>query len=282
MDNSQNAVQDYDFAKEYNNLMDLPEGVVILHKDFQTQDLQSIASPLRRRFDGKFETNDPASYFEYVKSRQEEPEAELNRTFVNAESPTDRLYARTVLNFGTTNAAGHGDDLAILNLQKDPLFVELLRSTSSYAPSNEFAEALENFLGLNVLVGFKEDGLNEIALPAAVAAIRNSKVDRQQSSTLKTGGLQYEASDMEKIELENVDANLADVFVVTTPVYLNLTHQQVKLRVDVKFVETEKGLRALYALRPVGLLGHYIAAAKDFQDRISTQLSNVSIGKFSA
>lgn len=281
MDNQQAPVQNYDFANEYNDLSALPADMMVIHKDFKVEDPHARIMPLRRRFTGKFLTNDPASFFDYVGDRAEEEQAEINRTFVDASNPHENLHAKTILNFGETSAAGHADDVALLVLNKDPLLVELLRTTNSLQGATEFAETLENFLGLNVLVGTKELVEGEINLSAAIAAIRNAKVDRQQQSTLKTGGLNYEASDFEKIELEGVDKNLADAFIMTSPVYTHLTEQQIKFRVEIKFIETEKGIRSMYALRPVGLLGHYMVAAKDFQERISTQLSNVSIGTFS-
>lgn len=280
MDNQNAIAQDYSFANSYNDEAALPEGVMILHKDFKVEDMHEVTSPTRRRFNGVLETNDPKSYFDYVKSRASESGAELNRTFVNASNPADQLLAKTVLNFGSTDAAGHGDDLAVLKLQKDPLFLDLLTNTAQYQSITDFAETLENFLGLNVLTGFKEDKADEIPLARAVAAIRNSKVERLQQSTLNTSGLKYEASDMEKVEIEGVDANLADLFVLNTPMYLNLSTQEITFRVDVKFIEGDKGIRAAFRLKPVGLLGHYISAATDFQERIATQLENVAIGTY--
>lgn len=280
MDNAEQIAQDYSFANNYNDESMLPEGVMVLHKDFVAKDMFEITSPTRRRFRGKFGTNDPKSFFDYVKSREQEDGAEFNRTFVNADNPVDQLFAQAVLNFGTTDAAGHCDDTAVLNLQKDPLMVQLLDVTSQYQTITDFAETLENFLGLDVLTGFKEDGVNEISLAKAVSALRNAKIDRLQQATMNTTGLKYEASDMEKIEIEGVDENLAEVFIFETPLYQNLTVQSVKLRVDFKVQETDKGLRAYFRLKPIGMLGHYMAAAKDFQDRIAAELDNVAIGSF--
>lgn len=276
---AQNQVVDYSFANNYNDQAWLPSNSLILHKDFKVHDLQSLNSDIKRRFTGSFTTNHPESYFTYALERIEESGAQKHRTFINAENPESQLFSKTILNFGETEAAGHADDVTILNLIKDPVFVRFMDETRNHQEATEFAESLELFLGSNQIVGVKDQG--EIALIAAVKAIRNAQIDKKSTSNLNTNGLQYEASDFEKIAIESADQNLPDSFIFTTPVYLNLENQQVAFAVDVKFRTKENGGQAaLYALRPLGLINHYLKAAENFQALVSSRLENTLIGSF--
>ncbi len=276
---AQNTPVDYSFANAYNDEANVPFNALVLHKDFKVHDLQSLNSDVKRRFTGSFTTNHLESYFTYALERIEESGAQKHRTFINAENPESQLFSKTILNFGETEAAGHADDVTILNLIKDPVFVRFMHETRNHQEATEFAESLELFLGSNQIVGVKDQG--EIALIAAVKAIRNAQIDKKSTSNLNTNGLQYEASDFEKIAIESADQNLPDSFIFTTPVYLNLENQQVAFAVDVKFRTKENGGQAaLYALRPLGLINHYLKAAENFQALVSSRLENTLIGSF--
>ena len=272
--------QNYDFANDYKDV-ELQKGKVIIHKDFEVQDTRDESlEPVRDRFRGHFNTLDTASFFNYVKSRTAEEGAELERTFVDAENPESSLTATTVLNFGNYENAGHADDIAVLKLRKDPLFIEFVRTTGEYLTATAFAEALENFLGGANVDAFK-DGQN-IGFAQAITGIRNAKIDKNSTSKLNTGPLGYEASDMEKIAIEAEGNTLATEFIFTTDLYLGLEEQGIRFRVDTHFQEKEgAGVAVFYRLKPIGLLAHYLIAADSFQKLIQSELDNVLIGTYS-
>ena len=270
---------DYSFANEYNNDPSVPNNSMIVHQDFRHVDLQKFNSDVDRRFYGTFTTNHPQAYFNYVKDRAAESGAQKDRTFINAENPETRLFAETVLNFGETELPGFCDDKAILVLVKDPLFVKFLEDTRRPQEATDFAETLEAFLGTENIWGMKEG--EHIKLANAVKSIRNAKIDKQSTSELNTTGLQYTGSDFEKIAIESADKNLADSFGFKTPVYLNLEEQEVTFVVDVRFQSKDNGgQKALYSLRPLGLLNHYLKAAENFQTLVSGEIENTLIGTF--
>lgn len=274
-----NQPVDYSFANEYNNNVEVPINAMIVHQDFRLVDLQKFNSDVDRRFSGTFTTNNPQSYFNYVKDRVAESGAQKDRTFINAENPENRLFAETVLNFGETGLPGFCDDKAILVLVKDPLFMKFLEDTRRPQEATDFAETLEAFLGTENIWGMK-DG-EHIKLTNAVKSIRNAKIDKQSTSELNTTGLQYTGSDFEKIAIESADKNLADSFGFRTPIYLNLEEQQVTFVVDIRFQNKENGgQKALYSLRPIGLLNHYLKAAENFQTLVSGEIENTLIGSF--
>lgn len=270
---------DYSFAEQYNDNSEIPNNSMIVHHDFRLLDLQQFNSDVDRRFSGTFTTNNPQSYFNYVKDRVAERGAQKDRTFINAENPENRLFAETVLNFGETELPGFSDDKAILVLVKDPLFVKFLEDTRRPQEATDFAETLEALLGTENIWGMK-DG-EHIKLTNAVKSIRNAKIDKQSTSELNTTGLQYTGSDFEKIAIESADKNLADSFGFKTPIYLNLEEQEVTFVVDVRFQSKDNGgQKVLYSLRPLGLLNHYLKAAENFQALVSGEIENTLIGTF--
>lgn len=272
------ANNNYEFANNYNDLE--LQGGVVLHKDFEivhpTEELEAV----RNRFRGKFHTQDIPSYFKYVKDRQSETGSELDRTFVNAENADRELIAKTILNFGEYSQPGHGDDQAILSLRKDPIFEAFLDNTAGRLKATDFAEVLEDFLGSVKVEAFNNG--SEIGFTKAIQAIRNAKIDKNSSSTLNTGALNYEASDMEKIAIQAQEHTLPTEFVLETPIYLGLDAQKVSFRVATVFKEKENngGIEVFYQLKPIGLLSHYLEAAEDFREKISAVLDNVSIGQY--
>lgn len=278
---SASVAQDYSFANEYNDLYKLGTSQVVIHQDFKVQDLEKYQD-LRNRFRGDFHTNHPESYFTYVEQRKEEHGAEKDRTFINAENPQQRLFAKTILNFGQYDSAGQADDVAVLNLQKDPLFHDFISRTERELTATDFAEALENFLGSLEVSGVNTEG-DVIPFQRTISAIRNAKVDKNQTSHLNTTGLQYEASDLEKAAVSSQEGTLAEHFLVTSPIYLNLPKQDIRFVVKTRFEskEGQNGVKVFYRLQPIGLLGHYINAAEHFKAEVSNVLDNVSIGEFS-
>lgn len=270
---------DYSFANLYNDNAEVPINSMIVHQDFRLVDLQKFNADVDRRFSGTFTTNKPESYFNYVTDRVAESGAQKDRTFINAENPETRLFAETVLNFGETEMPGFCDDKALLVLVKDPLFVKFLEDTRRPQEATDFAETLEAFLGTESIWGMKEG--EQIKLANAVKAIRNAKIDKQSTSELNTTGLQYTGSDFEKIAIESADKNLADSFGFKTPIYLNLAEQEVTFAVDVRFQSKDNGgQKALYSLRPLGLLNHYLKAAENFQTLVSDKIEDTLIGTF--
>lgn len=277
MSNLENpVVQNYEFANAYDSL---PVHGVILHKDFNIQIQDEALEAERKRFRGTMNTLDIPSFFEYVTQRSDEEGAESNRTFVDAADPMRSLVARTILNFGEYTKPGHCDDRAVLELRKDPLFTEFLDSTGGFLKPKDFAEALENFLGLNKVVAFNNS--EDIGFSKTIQAIRNAKIDKNSTSIQKSGALQCEASDMEKVAIEAQEHTLPDEFTFDTPLYLGLETQTIRFRVVTHFKDKEQGgVEVFYRLTPIGLLAHYLQAAEYFQDVISERLSDVTIGTF--
>ena len=59
------VAQDYVFAEQYNQNLDQPKDLMIVHQDFKLQDLENFETN-RRRMAGTMTTNDIPSFFSYV------------------------------------------------------------------------------------------------------------------------------------------------------------------------------------------------------------------------
>lgn len=277
MSNTENVVVDYSFAADYADI-NLGDNAAILHKDFNLISTEAV-NDLRTRLRGQFNTLDIPSYLDYVKSRLGEDGAEADRTFIYAEEPQNTLSSVTVLNFGSYSEPGHADDLATLQLRKDPLFTDFLSKTTSWTTATDFAEILEDFLGAANISAFNND--TGISFAKAIVGIRNAKIDRNSSSTLNTGALNYEQSDMEKIAIQAQAEILPTELQYVTGMYLGLESQTVAFRVVTRFEEKDNGgTKVYYRLKPVGLLGHYLKAAVNFQELIGNSLENTLIGTY--
>ena len=278
MSNTENNVVDYSFANNYPNLA--PENTMIIHQDFKLVDLQQF-EPHSRRIKGVMKTIDADSYFKYVLSRQAENSEFKSRTFVDANRPESYLQANTVLNFGENGefTAGRQDDVATLNLGKDPIFVEFLEQAKSYSyKSLKLAEALESFLGTIQLEAISDEQTTDIK--TAISAFRNLKVKADQTSVVSGNQYSSEKSDLEQFEVEAVGGKLPEYIVVTTPIYMGLESQRIMFKVIM--TETKEGDKpvAVFSLKPIGLTFAYHKAAVSFQNLIRKNLENeeVTIG----
>ena len=277
MSNTENLVVDFSFAAEYENIP-LGDNAAIIHKDFTLISTES-ANPFRSPLRGRFTTLDIQSYIDYVKSRLSEDGAEAERTFIYAEEPQNSLSSVTALNFGSYDTPGHADDVAVLELRKDPLFADFLSKTASWSSATDFAEILEDYLGAAEIAAYNNE--TAISFAKAIVGIRNAKIDRNSTSTLNTGALNYEQSDMEKIAIQAQAEILPTELQYVTGMYLGLAAQTISFRVVTRFEEKDNGgTKVYYRLKPVGVLGHYLKAAVHFQELIGNSLENTLIGTY--
>lgn len=275
------TAQEYDFANTYNELPQLPDHMLIVHQDFKTVDLDKY-QPNRRRMGGLMETIDIDSFFNYVKKRQAEMPEVAYRTFVDASQAKNRLHAKTILNFGTSMAAGQADDVAQLVLQKDPLFEEFLETFEGETfTAVKFADAFEDLIGSLDMVAFVEK--QEQSIASAISVIRNSKVDAAQNTTVKATQYTSESSEMERVEIASNAGQLPTFIAIKTPIYLGLEEQKVFFKVKAETVSAgENKLKLVFSLKPIGLLAAYLKAGRSFQDLIKANLDpeTVTIGAY--
>ena len=276
------SAQDYTFAQEQYNAGDINQGesTMIIHQDFKHFDLEKFA-PTRRRMIGNMTTGDIPSYFDYVQKRQAESE-EVVRTFVDASDVKHSLTAKTVLNFGDSNAPGQSDDLAFLKMTRDPLLENFMETFSDETfGAVKFAEAFEDLLGVLPMVAYT--GTTQISVAAAITIIRNTKVDSAQNTTVKATQYTQENSTMESVEISSNAGELPTHIIVQTPMYLGLNEQEIQFKIKAESVPAGEGKTKLqYSLKPIGLLGAYLKAGQNFKELISDQFGAeaVTIGTY--
>lgn len=274
--------QDYAFAEQYNGNSDQPKDLMIVHQDFKLHDLENFEAN-RRRMIGTMTTIDIPSFFSYVKRREEEVTSPESRTFIDASKADTQLVARTVLNFGSTYEPGHCDDVAVLNMQHDPLFQEFLSTFEGETfGAVKFADAFEDLIGVLKMNGHV-DG-ERVTIASAISVIRNAKVDAAQNTTVRATQFASEVSDMERVEISSNGGQLPTYFSVITPLYLGLPEQEIFFKVKAETVPAgENKTKLQFSIKPIGLLGAYLKAGKEFLSLISQEFDpeTVTIGTYS-
>ena len=91
---------------DYEGIEDGSTPLVVLPKDMEVKDLEVFAP--RRRFRGKFTTDNVASFASYVRIAPGDWEGESVPCFIDAQA----AVATMILDVGTTKAPGHCDHMA--------------------------------------------------------------------------------------------------------------------------------------------------------------------------
>jgi len=268
-------VNPYVFAEAYKDAG--PENTIILHKDFKLEGLQSYQDHARR-LRAKFTTIDGQSYFDYVLSRKAESDKFKSRTFINANNPERALVSLTVLNFGTSegvDTAGHRDDLATLNLSKEPMFDDFLDNVATkWFKPTKFAEALESYLGTMEMYGRTGDDIIQVGV--MVQQFRNLKIEASQTTETKSqSAYDSEQSDIEKFAAQATGGvELPEYFYINNPIYTGLEDQEITFKIIMKQVKNEENgkVHAEFQLKPIALKYAYLKAAVSFQNLVRESL----------
>lgn len=269
------VVNPYVFAEAYKDAG--PENTIILHKDFKLESLQGYQDHARR-LKAQFDTIDAQSYFDYVLSRKAESSKFKSRTFINANNPEQQLIALTVLNFGTSESAtsaGHRDDIAVLNLSKEPMLADFLSEVAkTWFKPNKFAEALEAYNGTLEMYG--QTGEDVVTTGTIINTFRNLKIEATQTSETKSNSAyDSEQSDIEKFEAQATGGVvLPEYFYIKNPIYTGLEDQTVTFKVIMRQGKNEETGKpyAEFQLKPIALKYAYLKAAVSFQNLVREQL----------
>ncbi|URG13798.1 hypothetical protein [Acinetobacter phage vB_AbaS_TCUP2199] len=268
----QNPV-DFKFAEQYPELA--PENTLVLHENFNLFDLQKYL-PNARRLAANFQTGDSESYFKYVLDRKAENEdSQKSRTFINAFNPESSLTATTILNFGTSENAGHGDDRAVLDLSRDPMFEEFYEAfNDKWYKANKLAETLETFLGTAEMFGTVDGEEGRLHISAVISSFRNLKVEANHTNqTTSQSQFKAETSDLESFEAEAVGGALPEYIFFSTPIYAGLEFQDIRFKVIMEKREDEnKKPFAVFRLKPIALKYAYHQAAANFRHLVRENL----------
>jgi uncharacterized protein YfdQ (DUF2303 family) len=167
--------------------------VAALPNDFTLHDLEKF-QPQRRRARGTFSTPFIAAFCAYV-TRSASDGAQV---FID---PT-AMKAVGVLNLGTSDAPGHADDLAVLQLTKTAAYHALGLVASGQGKSQrDVAEFLEDWQ--HAVQCF--DGATEIKPSAAVAAVRSITIEALRRVESQEQSLSASRSALESVSAKGTE-----------------------------------------------------------------------------
>lgn len=194
---------------------------VALPEQFKLHDLEQYL-PTRRRLRGSMTTPKTAAFAEYT-ARHREAGASV---FVNP----DAMQAVAVLNLGTPDSPGHGDNRAVLAPPKTAAFAALLAiANGSQKKQTDVAEYLEDWAPL---IRCENESGEDIAIKHAAAAVRKITIDstrRQESSEQQ---LSAARSTFEQVKATGTD-HLPVLIDVTCEPYMGLAARTFRLRLGI-------------------------------------------------
>lgn len=169
--------------------------VAVLANGFQIADLEGYQSR-RNRFRGTFETRMLDDFVRYVNKR--DAAGFGTACFIDSTC----LKARGIFNLGDVVKPGHGDDAAILSIERAVPYAEVLAIDGVKKSQRDLAEWLEDWR--YYLTARAEDG-SEIDFRKAIGAVRNITLDTKR--TLEQSEQSHRAS---RSALESIEARGAD------------------------------------------------------------------------
>lgn len=198
------------------------KAVVALPERFTDHDLERYL-PNRRRARGVMNTDNLASFAEYTKAHAE-PGASV---FVDAE----HMKAVAVLNLGTPEAPGHGDNRAMLALKRTAAFTALLAHANNagrgmtQTVASEFLEDWPDHIQC-----FNSEG--EISPPKAIAALRKLSIEAMRKMESSEQSLSASRSAFESVQATSSEPIPTTIYFKCVP-YQELAERQFVLRLGV-------------------------------------------------
>lgn len=199
------------------------KGVVVVHQDFKTHDLESYL-PERRRARNLFSTGYVADFVKYVTKHQEAG----CTVYVDADS----MSATAVLNQGSPEHPGHCDNKAKVKLQKLALYNDILTLCAGGAISQRlFAQWVEE---RNKVTTALDTEQKELLLTNVVTGIRSVTIERASSASNSVQALSAERSELESVmaKAKDADSQLPTYLKFNTRPYKELPEREFFVQVN--------------------------------------------------
>lgn len=168
-------------------------GLVALPETFKLQDLEQYLT-YRRRARGNFSTPFVASFARYLINH-----ADMNNTTVFVDP--QKLGAVAVLNLGTSEAPGHADNTATLDLQLSAPYQALLRAARGPLSQRVLAEWMEDWAPHIKC----SDEAGDIDLRKAIGAVRRISIESMRKQESEQQSLSETRSALESVKATSKD-----------------------------------------------------------------------------
>lgn|GEM_PF-76886 len=197
-------------------------GITALHEDVRVHDLERYL-PQRRRQRGKFTTQYVEPFAEYT-SHHADTGAMV---FVDAAD----MRACAVLDLGTTDAPGHADHTAALQLRPTAAFQALIKFTDRPQRQQAVAEFFEDWAP-HARIEFFAEG-DTIPLGKALSALRRITIESLRKLDSEEQQLSANRTTFESVQASSKDPLPTTIYFSTQP-YADLTEHTFALRLSIQ------------------------------------------------
>lgn len=231
---------------------------VAVPNSINVADLEKYA-PHRRRMTGTMTTNSIADFVDYCKKFADDG------TYVFVSK--GRMEAQAVLNFGTTEKAGHADNTALLKFEKTALFKRLLNEHDECRSQRSAAEFIEDIAPYVACFG---EGNEPIETKHAIAALRDITVEQINNRTSKIESLSASENSLASIRAKSKHAIPTRICVDCVP-YFGLSERTFEHRVSIR---PNRDSDIEVVLQPINIEQHEQDIADDACGKIQDALGN--------
>lgn len=240
--------------------VDAGASIAILPEGFKLHSTEKFNAQ-RDRYRGRYETRSIPSYVQYIEFRNN-GEDENVQTYIDT---TRGLSAQTFLNLGDIIDPGHGDDTAILNLEKKAEFARAEGLNGNRLRQQQLIDFVDDWA--EFLEAYNDEG--EIDLEKAIRALRKVKITRGSELDSQVRDFGHQVSALEKLEATGVDENLPHYFILKTECFHGLNERTVKLSLRISANNDDA---PGFVLRIAGEEALIEALAEEFKDILAVQL----------
>lgn len=221
-------------------------------------DLEKYA-PCRRRMTGTMTTSSIADFVRYCKKFADDG------TYVFVSK--GRMEAQAVLNFGTTEKAGHADNTALLKFDKTALFKRLLNEHNESRSQRSAAEFVEDIAPY--VACFGESG-EPIETKHAIAALRDITIAQINNRNSKVESLGSEENSLASIRAKSKHAIPTHICVNCVP-YFGLAERTFEHRLSIR-IDHDDDIEVV--LQPINIEQHEQEIAENACDKIQGALGD--------
>lgn len=195
------------------------ESVVFVRSDYNLESIEKFL-PNRRRFRGRFQSHDTGAFFKYIKDNHTlhtgDSTVDATQVFVDAE----RMQATAYVDYTTNEGkAGHCDHLAVLTLDRTPIYDDVLNINGAGKQQRDAYEWIEDMAHA---LTFIDANKQPIETPEVLAAVQNMTVERARTARLECGQLSESTDVMDRAEAKAKVGKVPAAVKFTDPCYQGL------------------------------------------------------------
>lgn len=242
---------------------------IVLPDHYSLKDIEHLqATP--NEFRGTYETNNLEEFIDYVIQYANKEESSI---FIDA----DKMSAKAIIDHGTLEQPLWGRHKAVLILEKENEYAELLYKNDKFLKQSEFVFFIEEYKD-NIVFIDAEDGI--VNFKDGLRSLRSLKLDHINNKTQELENFSVARSALESIEIKSANQPLPAGFIFTCVPYDGLS--KVEFVAILRAVVSSNEILLKYKLYQVNAIQK--AISEEYKALLSKELTeniSIHIGKFS-